>query len=47
MEKEEKNKIYIDNSIADMEADMRKFRLVSDIMIKGELGDEEENKGRS
>ncbi len=47
MKNKEKRKETFENSIADMNADMKKARLVSSIMEKAEQGDEEANKGRS
>lgn len=47
MEKENEFKIQIENSIPTTEASIRKARLISNIIEKGEQGDEEENKGRS
>jgi len=47
MKKEDKNRNSMENSVSALEADMKKAHLVSSIMEKAELGDEEENKGRS
>jgi hypothetical protein len=47
MENNEKSKGNFENSITAQEADIKKARLVSNIMEKAEQGDEEENKGRS
>lgn len=47
MENIEKSISTFENSIAVMEAEHRKARIVSDILKKAEQGDEEENKGRS
>ncbi len=47
MENKKNHKGTFENSIADMNADTKKARLVSSIIEKAEQGDEEENKGRS
>ena len=47
MEIENTNRNSTENSISDIEADIKKARLVSSIIEKGEQSDEEEHKGRS
>jgi len=47
MENQGRNKDTFENSIKAQEADIKKARLVSNIIEKAEQGDEEENKGRS
>ena len=41
------SKNSFDNNIPTMEAEIKKARLVSNLIEKAEQGDEEENKGRS
>ncbi|MHB1393534.1 MAG: hypothetical protein ACYCYE_10760 [Clostridia bacterium] len=47
MENKEKPQVTFENNIADINADMKKARLVSSIIEKAEQGEEEVNKGRS
>ncbi|HYE83115.1 MAG TPA: hypothetical protein VEG39_13235 [Clostridia bacterium] len=47
MEKKYKHRKSNKNGLLALEADMRKAHLISNIREQAELGDEEENKGRS